>query len=181
MKARSFHKTSRVIAVACVALALAAITARSASAAPITIQSSGSYGYWAGEVGGNVCDWGMGFGAYIHPVEPYITRTPRYPTQTQVIRMFSRVEYWAGSAWKYYTQDSAWSSRTVTPSQSFALVSANFPNVASGRYYRVVQFYEWWVNGVRVGTVTNRFDQSEYLVMGGSTGTTNEGGYCYIR
>ena len=53
--------------------------------------------------------------------------------------------------------------------------------VASGQYYRVVQFYEWWLSGVRVGTATNLFDQYDYMAPGATVGLTGtQPSYCYI-
>lgn len=170
----------RFLAAGCLAVCLAAFAAAQASAAPITISYAGATGTWGGEIARNVCDYGLGFGASVTPVEPFVNRTPSYPSQVQTIRMFSRIEYWNGSAWAYYTQDANWSSRTVSPGQ-MAFFTTHGLNVREGLYYRVVQFYEWYVNGVRVGTVTNLFDQSEYQVLGGSVGSTNQGGYCYIN
>lgn len=176
---RNTRRLTRMAAVLAVVTAAALLAAGSAMAAPITIQHAGATGTWSGEMAPIQCDNGMGFGAFIDPVEPIVNRTPSYPNQVQTIRMFSRVETWNGSGWQYYKQDSVWSSRTVYPG-GIAYFSTSALTVANGRYYRVVQFYQWWVNGTLVGTATNRFDQSEYRVMGGSIGSTNEGGYCYI-
>jgi hypothetical protein len=168
----------RLVICAAFAAIMTALCAAEALASPITISKSGAYGYWAGEISQNMCISGS-MGTYIQPVQPYVTRASQYATQTQTIRMYSRIEYWNGSAWKYYTQDSTWTSRAVQPGQ-YALFSTLDIDVQHGLHYRVVQFYEWWVNGVRVGTATNRFDQSEYLTLGGSVGSTTEGGYCYL-
>jgi hypothetical protein len=168
---------ARIIS-AVLAIVAMALCAAQALASPLPVSGSGTTGTWAGALSQTVCNNGS-LGTYIQPEQPILTRTAKYPTQMQTIRMFSRIEYWNGSAWKYYTQDSVWSSKAVQPG-AYAIFYTNTIDVQHGLFYRVVQFYEWWVNGVRVGTVTTRFDQSEYLSLGGSVGSTNEGGYCYV-
>ena len=175
-------RLAKIIATAALAaLALGAL-ASPASANPVTTYKSGSYGRWGGTAQKNVCgkDW---FSAYVHPVEPWISRAPAYVNYTQTIRLVSRIDYWTSSGWVVYRTLGA-QTRILPPNQAWALFSSTDVTVASGRYYRVVQFYDWFVNGVRIGTVTNLFDQSEYTFWGpsvtiGATGT--QPSYCYIR
>jgi hypothetical protein len=147
-----------------------------AHAQPVTIQKSGSYGYWAGSANANNC--GNLMGSYVQPIEPYLTRSPSYPNHTQTIYMTSRIDYWTGTVWAVYKWD-PWQSHVLQPGVELALFSTNSQTVSSRRYYRVVQFYEWWVNGVRVGSATNLFDQSDYFAAWvAPTGTAAS--YCYI-
>jgi hypothetical protein len=162
------------------ALALAAL-ASPAHANPVTISLSGSYGYWGGNAGDNVCgkDW---FSSYVQVVSPYISRTPAYPSHTQTIRLTSRVDQWNGAGWSVFRTQTP-QTRTLAPGEDWALFSSvGFVTVTPGRYYRVVQFYEWFVGSVRVGTVTNLFDESEYSTWGPATvaRTGAQASYCFI-
>lgn len=167
-----------IVALTLVALAIGS----SASASPVTIHQSGSVGYWGGNAGPNTCgkDW---FSAYVMPVSAYVSRAPAYPNHTQVVRTTSQVEVWNGAAWAFYRSDGG-QTRTLPPGTVWALFSPiTSITVAPGRYYRVVQFYEWRVNNVVVGRVTNLFDQYEYMASGPGTwvaATGTQPSYCYI-
>jgi hypothetical protein len=126
----------------------------------------------------NLC--GNLFGAgYIDPIDLYLSRTPYVSSRAQTVRMFTRIEYLTSSGWAPYTQDAVWQERTFRPDYDWELLSTKSFSVARGHYYRVKQFYEWWVNGVRVGTATNLFNQSEYFASWvAPTGTAAS--YCYI-
>ena len=118
---------------------------------------------------------------YIQGIAPYISRTPAYPNHTQTIKTTTQVEQWTGTSWAAYRWDSG-QVRTLPPGTQWALFTPTGDfTVAPGRYYRVVQFYEWRVNGVVVGRVTNLFDQQEYSAWGGWVAPTGcQASYCYI-
>jgi hypothetical protein len=166
------------------AAAVAAISALAvaspAAANPVTIARSGSYGFWGGNDGTNVCGKDF-YSAYIQFVAPYISRTPAYPNHTQTITTTSQIEQWTGTAWAFYKSDGG-QTRVLPPGTEWALFTPVGSNtVAPGRYYRVVQFYEWRVNGVVVGRVTNVFDQYEYSAWAAWVAPTgSQASYCYI-
>jgi hypothetical protein len=160
-------------------ISIAGLGAANPASAAVTIQLAGQTGYsthYPEQT--NTC--GNLMGAYVKPIELYLSRTSAYPSQTETIRMFSRIESSSnGSPWASYTQDAVWQERSLRPGETWALFSTRSFSVPRGRYYRVKQFYEWWVNGVRVGTATNLFNQSEYFAPWvAATGTGAS--YCYI-
>ena len=175
MRRVDISRLSRPLAVAAVLTAML-VSVPAALAAPVTTSLSGAYGYWQDDLGPNYCnaDW---FGGYIAPIQPYISGTPRYPNSSQTIRLNTRIDYWNGSAWVAY-KSTGWKSRNVHGT-GWALFTDNTHTVPQRRYYRVVQFYEWWVGSTRVGTATNVFDQRSYdgywVAQTGSSAS-----YCYV-
>ena len=160
---QGMHRLKELLALLAVAASVMA-TAPAALASPVTVSKSGAYGYWAGAVDANHCGSDY-FGAYIVPITGYITGTPVYKRRRQVIRQNSRIDYWDGSSWVAYKW-TGWKRATVNGTD-WALLGEDQHDVAPRRVYRVVQFYEWWVSGRRVGRVTNLFDQYSYQSVGG--------------
>jgi len=169
-------KVRIVLAALALMIGVQAIGATAAEANPVTIAKSGHTGFWAGDERVNVC---MPF--YIGLAQPYVTRTPDYPNYTQVVRLQSKIQYWNGSSWAPY-KTTTWQERTMRPGEGAALFSQPSALVGGHQHYRVVQDFEWWIGNVRVGTVTNLFDQSSYQGFDGAivarTGTAPS--HCYI-
>lgn len=173
---RTRKVTARFIAVAVITLSSLAGLIGVASASPVTTAKSGSPGYWGGDTGPNYCD--NLFGGYVSVISPYITRSPSYPNSTQTIWLRSRVEVWNGSAW-VTSNAGVWESRQVPPGQNLAHFSGRQQPVATGRYYRVVQFYQWNVGATTLGTATNLFDQYSYSgYWVAATGTSAS--HCFV-
>jgi hypothetical protein len=173
---RGMHRLREPLVLLAVTASMMA-AAPAALAAPVTVSKSGAYGYWAGAVDANHCGSDY-FGAYIVPITGYITGTPVFKHRRQVIRQNSRIEYWNGSSWVAYKQ-TGWKRATVNGTD-WALLGEDSHEVARRRVYRVVQFYEWWVGGRRVGKVTNLFDQYSYQSVGGVGPTGTSPSYCKI-
>lgn len=163
---------ARVAAIA--AVGLGAVTSP-AFAGPVTIQQSGAVGYWYDQNQPNLC-MRDSFGGAIQIVEPYVTRTPNYTNRTETIYVQSRIDYWNGSGWAAY-RAGPWVNRTLAPGQKVALFSQPWYSVPRGRYYRVVQYYQWYVGSTRVGTVTNLFDANSYSAAWVSSARPS---HCYV-
>ena len=159
-------------------ISAAALGAARPASAQVTIQQDNSGFATIFPEQANVC--GVLFGSgYIDPIDLYLSRA-EYGPRTQTVRMFTRIEYLTKSGgWLLQAQDPVWQSRAFRPNYDWELMSTGSLSVPRGRYYRVIQFYEWWANGVRIGSATNLFNQSEYFAPWvANTGAAAS--YCYI-
>ena len=163
--------------VICAVISIAGLGAAQPAGAVVTVQNNNSGFSTHFEDQANVC--GVMLGGYIDPIDLYLSRA-EYGPWAQTVRMFTRIEYLTSSGgWAVYAQDPVWQVRAFRPDYHWELLSTGSFSVPRGRYYRVVQFYEWWANGVRIGSATNLFSQSEYFASWvAPTGVAAS--HCYI-